>query len=95
MHAKSIRIPDDMLEAIAMVEQRERIEESTAIRKLIRTGLETYMARLYQHGHVSLREVADRLGLDLIAATNLLLDFGIGGNLDADDVLRSMDHFEL
>ena len=93
MNAKSIRIPANMLKAIALVETREHIEESTAIRKLIRTGLETYVARLYRQGGLTLREAASRLGLDLVATMDILLDHGVKGNLDADDVLTSIRHF--
>ena len=93
MQAKSIRIPDDMLAAIELVERREHIEESTAIRKLIRTGLETYTAQLYRQGQITLREVASRLGVDLVAAIDLLLDYGVKGNVDADDVLYSAEQF--
>jgi len=93
MQAKSIRVPDDMLRAIELVEAREHIEQSTAIRKLIRTGLETYVARLYRQGALTLREAASRLGLDLVATTDLLLDYGVKGNLDAADVLTSVEHF--
>lgn len=63
--------------------------------KLILTGLETYVARLYRNGQVTLRDVASRLGLDLIAATDLMLDYGVKGNLDAADVLYSMEQFDL
>ena len=93
MNAKSIRIPAALLKAIELVETREHIEESTAIRKLIRTGLETYVARLYRQGDLTLREAASRLGLDLMATVELLLDHGVKGNLDADDVLGSIRHF--
>lgn len=93
MNAKSIRIPDDMLKAIELVQSREHIEESTAIRKLIRIGLEIYIARLYRQGAITLREAADRLGLDLVATVDLLMDYGITGNLDAADVLASIEHF--
>jgi len=93
MNAKSVRIPEDMLKAIELVESREHIEESTAIRKLIRTGLETYVARLYRQGGVTLREAASRLGLDLVETVDVLLDHGVKGNLDADDVLASIRHF--
>jgi len=58
MKTKSIRIPKDMLTAIEIVEKEEKIEESTAMRKLIRIGFETYV-----------------------------------GNLDASDVLTSMERF--
>lgn len=95
MRAKSIRLPDQLLTGIELVERREHIEESTAIRKLISTGLETYIARLYKQGHITLREVAIRLGLDMVAATDLLLDYGVKGNLDADDVLQSIEQFDL
>ncbi len=95
MHAKSIRISEEMLTAIELVERRENVEEATAIRKLLRTGLETYVVRLYRQGQITLRELAGRLGLDLVAATDLMLDHGVKGNLDADDVLRSVEHFDL
>lgn len=93
MQAKSIRIPDDMMMAIEFVERREHIEESTAIRKLIRTGVETYTAQLYGQGQLTLREAANRLGLDLVETTDLLLGYGVKGNLDATDVLYSAEQF--
>jgi len=91
MQVKSIRIPDELLSAIELVETREHLEESTAIRKLIRTGLETYLARLYRRGDITLREAADRLGLDLITTIELFMDYGIKGNLDAADVLAAVE----
>jgi hypothetical protein len=93
MHTKTVRIPDRLLQALALVESREHIEESTAIRKLIRTGLETYIARLYERGEITLRDAASKLNLDLIETTELLLDHGIKGNLRANDVLASIQHF--
>lgn len=42
MRTKSIRIPKDTMAAIELVEKEEKIEESTAMRKLIRIGFETY-----------------------------------------------------
>ena len=92
MNAKSIRLPADMLRAIELVEAREHIEESAAIRKLIRTGMETYVARLYRQGSLTLREAASRLGLDIVATMDLLMDYGVKGNLDASDVLKSAEH---
>lgn len=93
MHTKTVRIPDRLLQALALVESREHIEESTAIRKLIRTGLETYIARLYERGEITLRDAASKLNLDLIETTELLLDHGIKGNLRANDVLASIQQF--
>ncbi len=93
MHAKSIRISDEMITAIGFVERREHIEASAAVRKLIRVGLETYTVQLYKQGRLTLRETARRLGIDLVETTELMLDHGIKGNLNASDVLQSIEHF--
>jgi len=58
-----------------------------------RTGLETYVVRLYRRGDLMLREVAHRLNLDLITAMDLMLDHGVKGNLEASDVLESAERF--
>lgn len=93
MKTKSIRIPKDMMTALEIVEKEEKIEESTAMRKLMRIGFETYVGNLYRQGKVTLREAARLLGMDQIEATNLFLDMGIKGNLDASDVLTSLERF--
>ena len=93
MKTKSIRIPKDMMTAIELVEKEERIEESTAMRKLIRIGFESYIGNLYKQGKVTLREAARLLNLSQIDTINLFLDAGIKGNLDASDVLTSLERF--
>ena len=93
MKTKSIRIPKDMMAAIEIVEKEEKIEESTAMRKLIRIGFETYIGNLYKQGKVTLRQAAKLLNLNQIEAMNLFLDAGIKGNLDASDVLVSLERF--
>lgn len=66
MKTKSIRIPKDMMAAIELVEKEEKIEESTAMRKLIRIGFETYIGNLYKQGKVTLREASRLLKLSQI-----------------------------
>ena len=82
-----------MLTAIGFVEREEHIEEATTVRKLIRIGLETYTSQRYKQGQLTLREASRRLGLDLIATTDLMLNHGVKGNLQAADVLQSIEHF--
>ncbi len=82
-----------MMAAIEIVEKEEKIEESTAMRKLIRIGFETYIGNLYKQGKVTLRQAAKLLNLSQIEAMNLFLDAGIRGNLDASDVLVSLERF--
>ncbi len=93
MKTKSIRLPDDMVQAVKLVEKREHIEEATAVRKLIRVGFETYVAELYRTGAVSLREAARRLGMNQSQTIDFLLSRGIRGNLGAADVAASMESF--
>jgi len=82
-----------MMAAIEIVEKEEKIEESTAMRKLIRIGFETYIGNLYKQGKVTLRQAAKLLNLSQIEAMNLFLDAGIKGNLDASDVMTSLERF--
>ena len=93
MKTKSIRIPKDMMSAIELVEKEEKIEESTAMRKLMWIGFETYIGNLYKQGKVTLREASRLLKLNQIETMNLFLDAGIKGNLDASDVLVSLKRF--
>ncbi len=93
MKTKSLRIPKDMISAIELVEKEEKIEESTAMRKLMRIGFETYVGNLYKQGKVTLREAARLLNVSQIEAMNIFLDAGIKGNLDASDVMLSMKRF--
>ncbi len=93
MKVKTIRIPEEMMDAIELVEKEERIEESTAMRKLIRVGFEAYIGKLYRDGKITLRRASQLLHLNQIETMNLFLDAGIKGNLDASDVLTSVDRF--
>lgn len=91
MHVKSIRLTNDIVRGISLVEDREHLDGSAAIRKLIRTGLESYVAVLYRQGALTLREASSRLGLDVIETMDRLADHGVKGNLEAADVLASVD----
>jgi predicted HTH domain antitoxin len=93
MRTKSIRIPKEMLEAIGVVEREEKIEESTAMRKLIRMGFETYVGNLYKEGKITLRRAARLLHRNQIEVVDLFLDLGIKGNVGASDVLFSLERF--
>jgi predicted HTH domain antitoxin len=93
MKTKSIRISKDLVEAIDLVEREEKIEESTAMRKLIRIGFETYVGNLYREGKITLRRASRLLHRNQVEVLDLFMDAGIKGNLDASDVLASMDRF--
>lgn len=93
MKIKSIRMPDELMDAVEMVEKEEKVEEATAIRKLLRIGYETYVANMYRFGKLSLAEASRLLGLTQIETLELFLDKGIKGNLDTADVMQSLERF--
>jgi len=82
-----------MVKSVAFVAASEQVEEAVAVRKLIRMGAETYVSRLYGQGRITLREAAERLGTDLTGALDLLAEHGVRGNLQAADVLASLERF--
>jgi len=93
MITKSIRMPEDLLDAITIVEKEEKIEETTAIRKLIKIGYETYITDLYKAGKLTLTDISRYLDIGQIEALELLLNRGVKGNLDASDIMYSLEKF--
>jgi len=93
MKTKSIRITEDMISAVELVRKQEKIEEAAAMRKLMRIGFETYVGNLYKLGKMSLRDAAHLLNMNQSETMDIFLDIGIKGNLDASDVLYSLERF--
>jgi hypothetical protein len=78
------------MSALQLVGKEEKIEPSTAMRKLVRIGYESYVGNLYRQGKVTIRDAAALLDLNQIETLDLFLDAGISGNFDATDVLTSL-----
>jgi len=86
-------MPDELLDAVALVEKEEKIEETTAIRKLIAIGFETYVTERYRSGKISLAVASRLLGLNQIETLNLFSEHGVKGNLGTDDIKDSLKRF--
>ncbi len=93
MKVKSIRIPDDIDQAINYVSQLEKIEKTQSLRKLARIGFEYYVAKSYKEGRITLRDASDLLKLSLSETMDLLLEMGVKGNIRAADVHASLATF--
>jgi len=91
MKAHSIRVPDDIDKAIEYVSRVEKIEKAQSLRKLARLGFDYYVATNYQAGKLSLREAAKLLELSLSEAIDLFSEMGVTGNIQARDVLASLE----
>ena len=89
MSVKSLRIPEDIERAIGYVAKLEKIEKSQSLRKLARIGFECYVAKSYEQGRLTLREVSKLLKLTLSETLDLLLAMGVKGNIRSSEVLES------
>ncbi|MBS3919101.1 MAG: UPF0175 family protein [Deltaproteobacteria bacterium] len=90
MKVKSIRIPEEIDQAIDYVARSEKLEKTSSLRKLTRMGFEVYVAKLYERGKLTLREAANLLHLNLMETIDLLSEMGVKGNIKAKDVMESL-----
>ncbi len=90
MNVKSLRIPEDIEQAIEYVAKSEKIEKSQSLRKLARVGFECYVARSYEQGKLTLRETSSLLKLSLSETLEILSEMGVKGNIRSSEVLESL-----
>lgn len=88
-----MRVPEDIDRAIQYVSKVEKIENTQSLRKLARLGFESYVAKKYQSGQITLREAGELLNLSLSETLDLLSTMGVGGNIHSGDVLASLNTF--
>ena len=91
MKVKSMRIPEDIEQAIEYVSKMEKIENAQSLRKLARVGFEYYVVKAYREGKITLRQASNLLKLTLSETTDLLMEMGVKGNIRAKDVLASLN----
>jgi predicted HTH domain antitoxin len=93
MKVRSLRIPEDLDQAIEYVSKVEKTEKTQSLRKLARLGFEQYIAKVYREGNITLREASDLLRLTLSETIDLLTEMGVRGNIRANDVLASLNMY--
>lgn len=91
MKVRSMRVPDDMEQAIEYVSKIEKVEKAQSLRKLARVGFESYIAKAYRDGNITLREAAKLLNLTLSEVIDLIGEMGVHGNIRSKDVLASLE----
>jgi len=90
MKVKSLRIPEDIDQAIDYVARSEKLEKTSTLRKLTRMGFEVYVAKSYEKGKLTLREASRLLQLNLMDTIDLLNEMGVKGNIRAKDVMEGL-----
>jgi len=91
MKVRSLRIPQDIDQAIEYVSKMEKTEKTQSLRKLARLGFEYYVSKSYGDGKITLREASKLLGLTLSETIDLFSELGVKGNIRASDVLKSLN----
>lgn len=93
MKVRSLRIPQDIEQAIEYVSEVEKTEKTQSLRKLARLGFEYYVAKAYGDGRVTLRDASVLLKLTLSETIDVFSELGVKGNIRASDVLESLNTF--
>jgi hypothetical protein len=90
MKAKAIRLPQDLLDALKYTEKKEKLDEPTVLRKLLRLGTERYVGTLYARGEITLWDASRVLKLPLRETLEIFLDMGIAGNVSAAQAMKAI-----
>jgi predicted transcriptional regulator len=85
----SIRLEPKSLRRVRELAKRDRKDVSTVARELIDNGLVFVTLRDYRAGRLSLGLLAERLGMTLSEAIDLLAEIGVRSPIGHDDYLRS------
>jgi predicted HTH domain antitoxin len=94
MITKTIRLPEDVSERISYRAKKEDIEESVAIRQLIKLGLRAYAVNLYRDKKATLRDACELADVSLREMLELLMEHGIKGNISFKQQQRSLEYME-
>lgn len=94
MIARTLRIPDNLLDAIKFVEKKEKLDEPTTLRKFLRIGVEKYVSDGYARGEISLRDAARVLDIPVRDTLELFWDMGVSGNVSAEETLKAFSIIE-
>nr|PZN58909.1 MAG: hypothetical protein DIU58_18460 [Sphaerobacter thermophilus] len=91
MEVVPVRLPETLVKAIDRAAQREGVDRSAVLRRIVAAGLDRYVAELYAAGKVSLREAADWLGVPVRVAMERLADAGVPGNVTWEDARAALE----
>lgn len=92
MIEKRVQLPEDLLKGVLYRAKMEDVDESTAIRQFIRSGVMWYVVGLYKNGKITLAEAAELSGVSLRRMLDILMEHGVKGNIKMKQQIRSLDY---
>ncbi|MDP2840987.1 MAG: UPF0175 family protein [Candidatus Methanoperedens sp.] len=94
MITKTIRLPEDLSARTGYRAKKEDVDESDAIRQLIKLGLKEYAVNLFRDRKATLREASELADVSLREMLELLMEHGIKGNVTLKQQQRSLEYVE-
>ncbi len=94
MITKTIRLPEELSVKIGYRARKEDVDESDAIRQLIKLGLREYAVNLYKDRKMTLREASELADVSLREMLDLLMEHGIKGNVTLKQQQKSLEYVE-
>ena len=92
MITKTIRLPEDLSVRIGYRAKKEDVDESDAIRQLIKLGLKEYAVNLYRDRKMTLREASGLADVSLREMLDILMEHGIKGNVTLKQQQKSLEY---
>lgn len=89
----SVRLDREQLRRIRSLARRDRKEASVVARELMDMGWSYAALREYRRGKTSLGTLAQRLGMSLGDAIDLLAELGVRSPIEYDDYLAAFRAF--
>ncbi|MFQ6052462.1 MAG: UPF0175 family protein [Candidatus Hydrothermarchaeota archaeon] len=92
MKTKTVRLPEDVLKGVLYRAKREDVDESTAIRQLIKLGMIEYAVKLYRSGEITLREAAELSNVSVRRMLEILMEHGVKGNVRLNQQEKALEY---
>ncbi|MFQ6137232.1 MAG: hypothetical protein ACE5PM_08640 [Candidatus Hydrothermarchaeales archaeon] len=94
MKTKTLRLPEDILKSVIYRAKREGVEESTAMRQLMKLGAIEYAVQLYRRGEITIQEAAGLSNTSVRRMLDVLLEHGVRGNITLGQQRKALDYAE-
>ena len=96
--AVGIRVDDKLMAKVDVVCQHERVDRSTAMRKLLEEGYQSYITRMaaerYKSGKTTMSGAADEAGISMWDMQSFLVKSGFKSEYSVEDLQKEAAFLE-
>ena len=95
METRNVRLNNDVLIGVSYRAKMEDVDETSAIRQLMKLGLVWYAANLYKIGKITLSEAAELSNVSVRKMLDILEGSGIKGNLAMKQQIKALEYAKM